>query len=511
MELLVRGKYIVTDPGAEGGGLVEDGAVLICGQDVKEVGPFEDVRRKHKAAAVLGNGRQLVLPGLIDSHSHGRGLSPLQKGVANDYLENNLLDWAYMPALEPELIAALCAVRHIRSGATLIHNNAFDSTGAGALDAAIRAIDTYLRVGIRLAYSPGVRNRDRFILDTAGFLATLPPQARAIAEPLARIDGRQMEEDYFALFTELYQKYHSRMTKILISPSWAQACTEEFLLKAKAAASRLGKLPIHMHCLQTPLQKAFSLRQYGKTAIQYLNDLGILDDNLVLAHAIWVTEQDIELMADKKVSVTSHPSCNLCMRNGITPVYHMLQRGINVAVGMDDKTINDDEDMIMELRMMHKLHRVPSYQLETPALKTLDVLAMATRNAARVTGFAQDAGAIQPGMLADMILVDLERILNSPWMTENTDILDAFICRGLGADVNSVIIGGQVVMQERHITTLDEEALHQEIRKAAGKGIPPQQRKHAEQLRYLKPYCQKWYNAWLPKTMPSFYQVNSRC
>ena len=382
MELLVRGKYIVTDAAAEGGGIIEDGAVLVCEEKVEAVGSFEILRQSHPEAQVLGNGTQLVLPGLVDSHSHGRGLSPIQKGVPNDYLENNLLDWAFMPGVDTELITALCAVRHLRNGSTLIHNNAFDSVGAGAVEAAKATINTYLRVGIRLAYSPGVRNIDKFILDTDGFLQSLPPAVKKVAEPLTQLDSVQLEEEYFSLFEELYNKYHSPATKILISPSWAQACTEDFLLRAKATADRLGKLPLHMHCLQTPLQKAFSLRKYGKTAIQYLADMGILDENIVLAHAVWVTEQDLKIMAERKVSVTSHPSCNLGMRNGITPVYFMLKQGINVAIGMDDKTINDDEDIIMELRMMHKMHRVPDYYLDTPALNALTVLKMATRNSA---------------------------------------------------------------------------------------------------------------------------------
>lgn len=510
MKFLVRAKCILTDAGAPGGGMLENGAVLVSDGKIAAVDSYEKLRHTHPELNVLGNGRQLLLPGLIDAHSHGRGLTPIQKGVPNDYLENNLLDWAFMPVLDPELLAALCAVRHIRSGATLIHNSAFDSFGRGAFAAATAAIDTYLRAGIRLAYSPGVRNTDKFILDTDGFLASLPPQVRAVAEPLAKLDSKQVEEDYFALFTELYRKYHGENTKIFLSPSWAQACTGEFLLRAKETAEKLGKLPIHMHCLQTPIQKAYSLRKYGKTAIQYLNELGMLEDNLVLGHAIWITEQDMELLAGHKVSVTSHPSCNLAMRNGIAPVYFMQKKGINVALGMDDKTINDDEDIIMELRMMHKLHRVPGYRLDTPAFSALDVLKMATTNAARVTGFAGQAGAIRTGMFADMIVVDLERIMNSPWMSEDINILDAFMYRGLGTDVDSVIIGGQVVMQDRHITTLDEENLYREIRRNASKGISAGQQKYAQQLQYIKPYYQQWYNQWLKPEGISYYEMNSR-
>ncbi len=510
MKTLVRGKYVITDAAARETGIIEDGAVLVEGKYVRATGRFAELRQLHPEAAVVGDGQQLVLPGLIDAHSHGRGLSPLQKGVPNDFLENNLFDWAFMPVLDPELITALCAVRHIRNGSTLIHNNAFDTTGSGAADQAATTIKAYLATGIRLAYSPGVRNIDRLVLDTDGFLATLPAELRAVAEPLARTDSKLIEEEYFALFAELYRTYQSEDTRIFLSPSWAQACTAEFLIRAKEEADRLGKIPIHMHCLQTPVQKAFSLRKYGKTAIAYLADLGLLDENTVLAHSIWVTQEDIRLMAEHNVAVTSHPSCNLGMRNGITPVYELLRQGIRVAVGMDDKTINDDEDIIMELRMMHKLHRVPGYRLDTPVLDAFTVLEMATGHAASVVGFAGKAGALRPGMLADLIVVDLDRMLNSPWMSDQTGIADIFIHRALGTDVASVIIGGRLVMEDRKITTLDEEALYREVRKAADKGITSAMRRQAETLQQLKPYCQSWYNTWLEPEQHAFYQVNSR-
>src|SRR5207249_408615 len=106
-------------------------------------------------------------------------------------------------------------------------------------------------------------------------------------------------------------------------------------------------------------------------------------ENLTLGHAIWVTEEDIDRLATRRASITSHPSCNLGMRNGLAPIYLMHRRGVNVAMGLDDKTINDDEDAIMELRMLHKLHRVPDYDLRTPALDAYDVLGMGTLNGAR--------------------------------------------------------------------------------------------------------------------------------
>src|SRR4029077_18616161 len=137
----------------------------------------------------------------------------------------------------------------------------------------------------------------------------------------------------------------------------------------------------------------------------WLDDLDLMESNVVYGHAIHVTEAQIGLMGRRKVSVTSHPSCKFHMRNGITPVMLLRAAGVNVAMGLDDKTINDDQDAVMELRMLPKAQRVPDYDLRHPHLTAPRVLRMGTVNGARALGFGGQIGALVPGMKADMILV----------------------------------------------------------------------------------------------------------
>ena len=187
----------------------------------------------------------------------------------------------------------------------------------------------------------------------------------------------------------------------------------------------------------------------------------------------------------------------------------MTRRGVNVAMGLDDKTINDDEDAVMELRMLHKLHRVPSYDLTTPPLTAREVLAMGTLNGARALGFAGRLGALTPGLKADAILVDLDRVLDDPWLTGDLDIVEAFMHRAMGADVATAVIGGRVVMEDRRFVTVDVPALYQEIRTAV-KAIGDEQRGRADMLQRLKPYYQRWYQDWLGGETQPFYVLNSR-
>lgn len=510
MGILVRGKYVLTDASAGEKGIITGGAVYISESTIVEVGDYQTLKRKYPQAIVKGNGDQLVMPGFIDGHSHGWGLTCTQRGIAYDYLENALIDWAFMVDIDPELNAMMSAVRHLRNGCTTIHHNNWGEA-PNLQEVAEKAIRGYQKAGIRLTYSPGVRIMNTLAYDDTGFFATLPSDLQEFARPMVYNDKKAAANDFFELFEYLYEKYNSDDMRVVFGPSWVQGSTDEFLQRIKARADELGKLQIHIHTLQTPLQKAFGLRKYGKSLVAYLDDLGLVDDNLTLGHAVYVTEADIELLASKRASVTHHPSCNLAVRNGIAPVYYMHKAGVNVALGIDDKGINDDEDAVMELRMIHRLHRVAGFDLvNTPALNAFDVLQMGTVNAARVCGFEGELGALKPGMKADVILVDLQEIMEDPWISPNLNIAEIFIHRAKGVHVNTVIVGGKIVMENRKFLTLDIEQLYAEVRKQASKGISPEQKKFAQNLQKIKPYYHKWYKGWGKLDFEPFYVLNSR-
>ena len=510
MGMLVRGKYVITDPQMGEKGILSDGAIYVSGGKVAEVGSYESLRATHAGAEVRGNGRQLLMPGLIDGHCHGWGLSAIQRGILYDYLENALLDWSFMRDLDPELNAMMCAVRHLRNGCTTMHHNNWGEAASRA-ELADKSINAYRKVGIRLAFSPGIRDESILALDDVAFFETLPPDLQEFARPMVFYDKGALVDEYLSLFDDLHQRYYGDDVRIIFGPSWAHGATDDFLQRVKAKADSLGKLPIHIHTLQTPAQKAYGLKKFGKSVLAHFDDLGLVDENLVLGHAVFVTEADIELLAARRASTTHHASCNLAMRNGIAPVYYMLRAGVNVALGIDDKAINDDEDPLMELRLIHRLHRVPGFDLgHTPALNAFDVLAVGTTNAARVCGFAGEIGALTPGMRADAILIDLEEILEDPWASPELNVAEMLIHRGRGSQVNTVIVGGKVVMDERRFLTIDVHQLYEEVRRQAARGIDPEQRQFAEQLNRLRPWYHRYYRDWAEMDFSPFYVMNSR-
>jgi cytosine/adenosine deaminase-related metal-dependent hydrolase len=319
-----------------------------------------------------------------------------------------------------------------------------------------------------------------------------------------------LAEAYVELFDRLHQRFNGPETRILLSPSWAHGATDPFLQRVKAIADRLHS-QIHIHLLQTPIQKAYGLRAHGKPTLEWLDDLGLVDRNVTFGHAIHVTARDIALLARRGASVTTHPSCNLNMRNGLAPIWHMVEAGVNVAMGMDDKTINDDEDALMELRMIHKLHRTPDFDLAKPALDAYTVLAMGTVNAARVCGFEGELGTLAPGMKADAVLVGLDAVLEDPWLDPAFDIVEALLHRARGSDVDSVMVAGRLVIDAGVWRTIDVPALYAEIRKVAAKGLGAEQRQTAAMLQRLKPYAHAWYDGWSePMLTTPYYVWNSR-
>jgi 5-methylthioadenosine/S-adenosylhomocysteine deaminase len=510
--LLLRGRHVLCDPSKEDGWL-DDGAVAVVGERISETGSFADLKAKHPDAGVIGDGTQILMPGLIDAHTHGYGLTRIQAGVGYDFLENMLLDEPWRIGLPHDLAAALTAVRHLAAGGTALHHTGWDDLGPKAVENAEKAIGAYRETGIRFAYSPAIRNVNRFACDELEFLETLPDDLRALAEPFTDYDADADEESFFEVFEHLHAKYDGPGTKIILGPSWAHGGTPKLFERIRARADELGGIPIHFHTLQTPHQRAYGFRKYGKSLLVHLDDIGLVGPNTVFGHMVWISQDDIALLAGRGASVTHHASCNLQVRNGISPVYELLRAGVTVAMGIDDKSINDDEDPFMEMRLIHQLHRVPGFDLAaTPALRGSDVLPMATVNAARVMGFGETLGALKPGQFADAIWLDSDPILNAPWADPEADLSELVVCRAKGVNAKTVMVGGRVVYDGGKFADFDVEALYAAVRDFCKRGITDDQRARQEPIKRLMAHHQRWHNAMLEDfdVGQPFYRLNGR-
>jgi cytosine/adenosine deaminase-related metal-dependent hydrolase len=419
---------------------------------------------------------------------------------------------AYLPN---ELCAALSAVRHLRYGATTIHHTGWNDEGPNATAEARKAILAYREAGIRLAYSPAVRNRNKFCVDEQAFAATLPADLADFVRPLIAYDADAIEQGYMDQFEALHAAFDGPMSRIFHGPSWAHGTTERFFARVRDSAAAKGGIPIHIHTLQTPHQRAYGLKAHGKSLVAYLDDLGLVAPNVTLGHAVWLSEADIALMAARGASTTHHASCNLHVRNGISPVFPMLRAGVNVAMGIDDKSINDDDDPFMELRLISMLARVPGFDLGAETrLSASEVLAMGTVNAARTLGFGGMLGTLAPGMLADAVVLDTAEMLRDPWTSERLSVPDLVLLRAKGSHTKHVVVDGKVVVRDRRIITMDVDALYAEIRAWVAKHQDSAADPHrVGMIRRLKPHFHAWHRDMLRHldvTVPHYMMNGAR-
>ncbi len=487
---------------------IRRGAVAVSGARIVEVGSHEALSARYPAAKKLGGARFLLIPGLINGHSHGRGLSDFQRGALDNTLESWLLDTRkYLPVATYDDVA-LSAVRLLKSGVTTtMHNHILQSPTAyeGEFDEALRA---YGDAGMRVQFNPGVRNANPFIYgDNTTFLARLPERLRKLLTappPQGALTG----ENFVEVVSGLHRRCNGPMQRIGFGPLAPQWCTPDLLRSVRAAADRL-QAPIHVHAVQSVFQKLYGLESLGKTLIESMHEIGLLGPGLVVGHCVWPTRKDIALLAETRTAVTHHPSCNLRVRNGICPAFHLLQAGVLVGLGLDGKSINDDDDMLQEMKVCFLLHRIPSLELDSPCLTARQVFRMATENNAQLLGFGQALGRLEPGGWADLVLLDYEEMC-APYVDPVHDPIDVLLYRGTSRQVHTVMINGRVVLKDGKVLTVNEREIGLRLAEAAAHPRTDKQRALAETMDELRKHVVEYYRGWPEKVQPApYFEINS--
>ncbi|MBL8574976.1 MAG: amidohydrolase family protein, partial [Hyphomicrobiaceae bacterium] len=277
---------------------------------------------------------------------------------------------------------------------------------------------------------------------------------------LAGVDWR----DQIALFERNAARWHGAgdgRIRAILGPVGPQWCSDE-LLQAATEISLARHLPVHTHTLESRMHAVQGEALYGKTIVEHLAEIGVLQPLFTLNHAIWLTDRDIELIAAAGCCITHNPMSNLKLGAGIARVRDLLKAGIPVGLGSDGTSTSDRADAFRSLALAAILHRVDAHDYETWTTAA-DAFAMATSGAARTAGLERDAGIIEAGRFADISLIDksdyglipLKRPLSQLVYAVNSDA------------VRTVIVDGAVVMDERRLTRIDEQAIKAEIRDEA--------------------------------------------
>lgn len=401
--------------------VIKDGAIAIGDTKILEVGTSEEIFKKYTPETVI-NGN-VVFPGLINTHTHAAMV--YFRGIADDlplkeWLENHI--WpAENKWLSPEFISdavELACLEMLKGGVTTYNDMYFyeDAAGEATKKIGIRAV---LGVGILDFPTKSARTTDEYFANAESF-----------------IKGWKGDE----LITPC------------IAPHALYTCGTETLKQARDVADKYD-IPIHIHLSETKWEVNEIKNRYGKSPVEYLDSLGFLDEKVLAAHCVWLTDEEIEILGKRNVGVSHCVESNLKLASGIAPVVKMLNAGVKVTFGTDSAASNNDLNILSEMSVAAKLHKAVSEDPTVLDAKT--VLLMATRWGADVLGLGRITGSLEKGKSADLVMADI----NKPHLTPLYDIYSHIVYTMRPSDVQVVMVNGKIVVNNGRLHNRDEEKI----------------------------------------------------
>jgi cytosine/adenosine deaminase-related metal-dependent hydrolase len=507
---LIHGRYVIAGAASRTEAIViEDGAVFQEDGVIVEIGPYRELRARHEPGELLGGPTTVVMPGFINAHHH-QGLTPVQHGCQDLPLELWFASLMQQRDGDLYLDTLYSAFEMIESGVTTVQHlhGWMRGTASQVSDAVERVFDAYRDIGMRVSFSYGLSDQSLLVYgDDDDFVAGLPPE---LGPRMARhfADTRLSMEDQFGIFEHLYQRHNgTERARIQLAPNNLHWCSDRALEAMRVHADRY-RVPMHMHLLETAYQKEYARRRTGGSAVAHLHRHGLLGPDLTLGHGVWMTEADIETVAATGTRVCHNASSNLRLRSGIAPLNAFEERGVKVAIGMDEAGINDDRDMLQEMRLVLKLHRTPGMDDEVPT--SAQVLRMATEYGAATTGFADRIGGLAPGKAADLVLLDWNAIAY-PFLTldREVSVIDAVLHRAKAQGVRAVMVAGEVIYRDGRFTKVDRKAVLAEIAALMGKPLTEDERRLRALGREVMPHVRRFYDGWIDRAPREPFQHGS--
>ncbi len=429
--LVITGGGVVTiDPARR---ILSPGAVAIDGRDIVAVGTPEEISRQFSAAETIDAAGALVLPGLVNTHTHAPMV--MYRGLADDLA---LMDWlqkyifpAEAKTVSPEMVRVgtrLAALEMIQSGTTTFADMYyFEDEIARATKAA----------GLRAVLGQSV----------IGFPV---PDARTPADGLARAEA------FIRAFA----------ADDLITPAPAPHSpytVDEPTLRAVRHLAARYKTPILIHLAETEDEVAIIRERHQMTPAAWLESIGLLGPDVVAAHGVWLTDEDVAILRRTGTAVSHNPESNMKLASGAAPVPTYLKAGVTVGLGTDGAASNNDLDMFEAMRQAAFLHKHASR--DPQAVPAAAALEMATILGARALGLDKAIGSIEVGKRADLIVVAMDGARQTPMYNPISHLV--YVARG--GDVRTTVVNGRVLMRDRRMRTLDERVVLADARALAAK------------------------------------------
>jgi 5-methylthioadenosine/S-adenosylhomocysteine deaminase len=427
VDLIVSGGTVVTMDSARA--IYQDGSVAVRGDSIVAVGPRAEIEARYQSPQVIDARGHLVLPGFINGHTHVP--MTLFRGLHDDVTLN---DWLYkyiFPAeaknVNEEFVrwgTRLAAAEQIRAGVTAFADMYyFEDAIAEETKAA----------GMR-----GVLGET--------FIDFPAPDNKSEAEMLA----------YTERFLKRWQG--DPLIHAAPAPHSIYTCSKKTLQDAAALARRYHA-PILIHVAEMKKEWEDSEKANGTSPVQYLDKIGVLGPDVVAAHCIFVDEADRMLLAHRGVGCVHNPSSNMMIASGVSPVPEMRAAGVAVGLGTDGPAgSNNDLDLMEEIDLAAKLAKIS--KMDPLALNAKSVVEMATIDGARALHMEKEIGSLEAGKKADLILISLDQ----PNAVPMYEIYGQIAYSLKGSDVDTVIIGGKIVMQDHLLLTVDERKVLEKAR-----------------------------------------------
>jgi guanine deaminase len=455
MALLVRGGQVLKRATMA----LEPADVLIEGEQIAAVGSKLSTPPGTEELIATG---QIVLPGLINAHTHAH--NNLLKSLADNWTLEDLL--THTPALNggrtPEdhyLSAAIGAIEMLKTGCTAAYDlfMAVPAPSSEVVEAVVRA---YIDVGLRAVVAPAVADVV-FYRAVPDLFDLLPPDLRQTVEQIQAEPAEgllHLTENTIRLWNGAGGGH----IRVAVAPTIPGQCSDDFLLGCQRLVQDYG-VGLHTHLAESKVQAVYAQRRWGKTIVAHLADLGLVGPGFVGAHGVWLTPEDIRLLADAGAAVAHNPASNLKLGSGIAPTREMLSQGLTVGLGTDGSMSSDNQNMFEAMRIAALVNKVRFPHDPGSWVGAEEVFDMATQGSARVLGLTDVLGAVAPGRKADLVLLRG----NSVFLQPLNHVLNALVYAETGADVMTVLVGGRVVLDNGRVLTVDEHRLRAQAQAAA--------------------------------------------
>ena len=426
--LLIRDAAVVTSD--EAATVHDRGWVVVHGDVIEAVGAGDPpAGLGHVDVDIDGHGCA-VMPGMVNGHTHL--FQTFFRGLGDD---KTLLDWlrdyiwpaaSLMTAEEAAAAATIGLLENIRSGATTVIDHQYIHSDPAMDDAVCAAAE---RLGVRFVLARGWadRNYEPRLQET---LDTVLDRTQQVADRWHGAD-------------------HGRI-RVETAPLIPWGCSDQATTSA-TAASRVWGGGMHIHCAETAVEVEMNLAERHLRHVAWLHSLGVLGPDTQLAHAIWLDDDELDLIAASGACVVHCPVSNMYLASGVARVPDMLRRGIPVALASDGPGSNNRQDMFEAMKLAVLLQRV--HYLDPIVLQPEDALRMATRSGARAAGLEARIGAIEPGRQADLVVVDLRSVFVAPVHR----VVSSLVFNVTPRDVRDVVVDGRVLIRNGGFADVDEQ------------------------------------------------------